>query len=118
MNHFQSLSKKAHHKRIFGVLLIGFSFTSVLWFLDMMGDNAARYDCYVWGFHHAVCRSGQTVENYSGESRCIEHIKPVPICNDFPETQWGMSDAMRLINGEPVESPPSNLDYRTFHVNF
>ena len=78
----------------------------------------AQYDCYVWGFNHAVCRYGEIVANYPGYGRCPDHLKPVSLCEEFPDTERGMSDALRFIKGEAIEPPSSNRDYRTFHVNW
>ncbi len=118
MNYPQPTPKKSALKSIFGILLIVFSVTSICWSLVLIAKNTAQYDCYVWGFNHAVCRYGQAVANYPGYDRCPNHLKPISLCEGFPETKRGMSDALRFIKGESVESPPANRDYRTFHVNW
>lgn len=118
MNYSQSTSKNAALKSIFGILLIGFIVTTICWLLVLSAHNTAQYDCYVWGFNHAVCRNGEIVANYPGYGRCPEHLKPVSLYEEFRDTERGMSDALRFIKGEAIEPPSSNRDYRTFHVNW
>ena len=118
MSRPQSTSKKAIVISIFGLLLIGLAVTSICSIMVLSSDNNARFDCYVWGFNNAVCRYDQTLENYPGYSRCREHLIPVTLCQEFPETEKGVSDAIRFIKGELVEIPPYRRDYRTFHLNY
>jgi len=112
------LNKKIALKGIFGILLIGLSVTSICWLMVLSSENSAQYDCYVWGFNNTVCRYDQIVEKYPGYSRCPEHLVPVLLCEEFPETEKGISDALRFIKGETIESPTSNRNYRTFHLNY
>ena len=118
MNDSESVSKRVAFKSIFGFLLIGLTVTSICWLMIYSSENRAQYDCYVWGFHNAVCRYDKTIENYTGYSRCPEHIVPVTLCEEFPETEIGVSDAMRFIKGDLVEFPTYRRDYRTFHLNY
>ena len=118
MNYPESNIKKTTLKNIIGILLIGFSATSICWLMVFSSENRAQYDCYVWGFNNAVCCHGQTVKNYTGYSRCPEHLVPVTLCEEFPETERGVSDAMLFIKGELVEIPTYRRDYRTFHLNY
>lgn len=99
-------------------MLISLIVSLICWLLVLSAKNTARYDCYVWGFNNAVCRYGQAVANYPGHKRCPNHLKPVSLCEEFPETERGISDALPFIRGESIETPPSNRDYRTFHVNW
>ena len=109
---------KVCFKSFLGIFLIGFSVTMVCWIMVSSSESNARYDCYVWGFNHAVCSCSKTLKNYSGYSRCKEHLIPVSLCESFSETEKGLSDALRFIEGESVEVPPSNRNYRTFHLNY
>ena len=118
MNHPESNFRKATLKSTIGILLIGFSAASICWLMVISSENRAQYDCYVWGFNNAVCRHGQTVTNYTGYGRCPEHLVPVTLCEEFPETKKGVSNAMLFIKGELVEIPTSRRDYRTFHLNY
>jgi hypothetical protein len=114
----QSTSPKAYLKGVSGILIIGFSVTSICGLLFILNENTAQYDCYVWGFNHMVCRYGQTLEISSGNSRPVKHLTPVAQCEGLAETEKGMSDALRFISGEPVKPPPSDRDYRTFDLQY
>ena len=110
--------KNSAFNGIVGIILISLIVTSICWLLIVSAKNMARYDCYVWGFNNAICRYGQFLSKYSGYGRCPNHLKPVELCEEFPETEKGVSDARRFIRGDPIDTPPSNRDYRTFHVNW
>ena len=110
-------SKKSIFKGICGLLLIGLVMTVFGGYFIYRGEKLRRYDCYVWGFNHALCVSGQTlVKGSQRAERCTAHVKPVFECEDCPETQLGIADAHRYIKGESIELPPGDRDYRTFHV--
>lgn len=118
MKYPSAIRNAATPKSIIGILLIGLSVTSICLLMVYSSENRAQYDCYVWGFHNAVCSYDQTIENYAGYSRCPEHLIPVTLCEEFPETERGARDAMFFIKGELDESPTYRRDYRTFHLNY
>ena len=104
-------------KSVAGILLVGLVVTALGGYLTQRSETLARYDCYVWGFNHAMCRDAPgIIEAYRRFERCPAHLKPVFECADFPETEKGMADARRYISGEPIPLPPGDRDYRTFHV--
>lgn len=110
-------TKASLFRGVWGLLLIGLLLAALGGYLIYRAENLRQYDCYVWGFNHALCVSGQMIEKGSQrDERCTAHVKPVFQCEEFPETQLGMADAYRYIKGEPVELPPGDRDYRTFHV--
>jgi hypothetical protein len=109
-------SNKFNLKGIVGILLICLSMTGIGGYIISRSEKLARYDCYVWGFNHALCKYDQTFENSQRSERCVQHLKPVSECEEFPETEKGKSDALRFMSGESIEVPPGNRDYRTFHV--
>ena len=118
MIRLQATSQRAAFKGIMGIFLIGFLVASICALTVFVGENTVRYDCYVWGFYYTICRHRQATQISIGKDFCIEHLKPVSECEGFTETASGMSDAWRFINGEPVESPEYNRDYRTFDLPF
>jgi len=100
-----------------GILLIGLVLAALGGYINYRSETLARYDCYVWGFNHALCRDAQgIIEVYQRFERCPAHLKPVFECNDFPETEKGIADARRYISGNSIPLPPGDRDYRTFHV--
>lgn len=103
-------------KSIAGIVCIGSLLIAIGWFVVSRSEKLARYDCYVWEFNHALCRNSPALEKSQRYDRCTQHLKPVPACQKYPETERGISDALRYIKGESVELPPGNRDYRTFHV--
>jgi hypothetical protein len=118
MNDSKSVLQRVAFKSIFGFLLIGLAVTSICCLMIYSSENRAQYDCYVWGFNNAVCRYDKVVEKYPGYSRCPEHLVPVTLCEEFPETERGVLDAMRFIKGDLVDFPTYRRDYRTFHLNY
>ncbi len=116
MNGFPLGSNKSTGNGIVGILLICLAMTGIGGYFISRGESLARYDCYVWGFNHALCQQGQTFGSLQRSERCVPHLKPVFECEEFPETEKGKSDALRFMNGESIDLPPSDRDYRTFHV--
>jgi len=109
--------KKIVFRSVTGITLVGLALAALGVYFTYRGEQLRKYDCYVWGFNHALCVSGQTIAKGSQrDERCPAHVKPVFECEDFPETQLGMADAHRYIKGESIELPPGDRDYRTFHV--
>ncbi len=118
MSRRQSASPRVLLRGILGIFLIGFLVASICTLSVFVGENTVRYDCYVWGFYYAICRHRQTAQIAMGKDFCIEHLNPVIECEGFAETESGMSDAWRFVNGESVESPEYNRDYRSFDLPF
>lgn len=105
-----------HLRGILGVLLILAFVTSLSYVLMNITEKTARYDCYVWAFKHAECRFAQAGSSLADGGFCKEHLKPVERCVGLSETDSGIADAQRFMNGEQVEYPPDR-DYRTFDVH-
>ncbi len=104
-------------KSIAGLVLIALALTALGGYFKYRAETLRRYDCYVWGFNHALCQDAPgIIVAYQRFERCPAHLKPVLECTDFPETENGMADARRYINGDPIPLPPGDRDYRTFHV--
>ena len=101
---------------IVGVLCILAAVTWLSYVLIQINEKTARYDCYVWGFKHAECRYALAGKNPDDGGFCNEHLKSVERCEGFSETDRGFADALRFLNGEPIEYLPDR-DYRTFDLH-
>lgn len=100
-----------------GIALVGLVLAVLGGYFIQRGETLRRYDCYVWGFNHALCRDAPGLIKADRRfERCPAHLKSVPECSDLSETESGRADARRYIRGEPVALPPGDRDYRTFHV--
>ena len=69
-------------KSVAGIVLVGLVVTALGGYLTQRSETLARYDCYVWGFNHAMCRDASGIIDYHCRPHCglnmVGQIEIVP----------------------------------------